>query len=167
VLITEAKLGDELAIPLNFCPLHIIEEAATPTDHLQQAAAAVMIFLVRLEMFVQVVDAVRKDGHLDAGGTGVGLTHAILLDCRSLVESHVTGCACRAICASGHLILGKPLKLSHPEPVRYPGNEWGTLVAGQSHQPQAAPARRTTLARVAGHSTDNYPFDVVERDHHE
>src|SRR5665213_2773231 len=108
VLVTEAKLGDELAIPLNFCPLHVIEEAATPTDHLQQAAAAVMIFLVRLEMFVQVVDTIREDGHLDARRTGVGLILAVLLDCRSLVESHVTGCACRASCASGHLILGKP-----------------------------------------------------------
>jgi hypothetical protein len=66
VLVTEPELCDELSIALYFCPLHVIEEPATPANHLQQPAAAVMILLVRLEVLVEVVDPVREDGYLDA-----------------------------------------------------------------------------------------------------
>jgi hypothetical protein len=66
VLVTEPELGDELAIPLNFCPLHVIEKPAAPANHLQQPTTAVVILFVGLEVLVQLVDPVGQNGHLDA-----------------------------------------------------------------------------------------------------
>src|SRR5690348_16070358 len=96
-LVTEPELGDELAIALDVRPLHVVEQPAAPTDHLEQATTRVVVLAMGLEVVVEVVDAVRQHRHLHARRAGVGFGGAVLLDRRGLVESHVTGCSCRAI----------------------------------------------------------------------
>ena len=48
--------------------------------HLEQAAAAVMVLLMRLEMLSQVGDALCQDCDLNLGRTGVALMLSIILD---------------------------------------------------------------------------------------
>ena len=64
-------MGDEFAVALDVVTSDIVEEASAPTDKHQQTTTAVVVFLVGLEMFGEVVDAVRKERNLHLGRTGV------------------------------------------------------------------------------------------------
>src|SRR5712672_848624 len=88
-LVPQSEFLDDRAISVDVRPLHVVEQAATRSDHLQQPAAAVMVLLVRPEVLGEVVDALREEGHLHARRTGVGLVRLVLLERRSVVESHV------------------------------------------------------------------------------
>src|SRR6476659_10663987 len=90
-LVPQSEFLDDLAVAVDVRPLHVVEKTATGADHLQQAAAAVMVLLVRPEMFGEVVDPLREEGHLNARGAGVGLVRLVLLERRCVVESHVSG----------------------------------------------------------------------------
>jgi len=77
---TQAVGGDDRAVPLDVVVLDVIEEVATTADQHQQAAPAVVVLLVLLEVFVEVVDALREKGDLHLGGPGVGLVETVLRD---------------------------------------------------------------------------------------
>ncbi len=89
-LIPESEFLNDLAVSVDFRPLHVIEEAATGTNHLEQAAATVMVLLVRAEMVGEVVDALREEGYLHPGRTGVRFVRPVLLERPCVIESHVS-----------------------------------------------------------------------------
>src|SRR5437016_4873910 len=70
-LLTDAELVDDRAIAIEIGLLEIVEEAAAPADELHQAAAAVVVLRVRLEVLGQVGDAIRKEGDLNLRGSRV------------------------------------------------------------------------------------------------
>ena len=47
-LSADAELGDDCAVTLNIVVFHVIQKAATATDHLHQPTSGVMIMLVSL-----------------------------------------------------------------------------------------------------------------------
>src|SRR3982074_3319150 len=89
-LVPESEFLDDPAVSVDVRPLHVVEQASTRTDHLQQAAPAVMVLLVRPEVIGEVVDALREEGHLHSRRAGIGLMRLVLLERRSVVESHVS-----------------------------------------------------------------------------
>jgi hypothetical protein len=66
--VTETKVLHELPVTFEVGALHVVEKAATLSDHLVQALEAVMILFVGPEMLLlQVFDPFRKDGNLNGG----------------------------------------------------------------------------------------------------
>ena len=53
--------------------LQIIKQTPTLRDHLQQASAGMVVFLVRLEMLGEFVDSLAQQRNLDRGRTRVRL----------------------------------------------------------------------------------------------
>src|SRR5215218_6853428 len=89
VLVPEPQLLDDLAVSVDVRPLHVVEQAATGSDHLQQPSAAVMVLLVRPKVLGEVVDPLREKRDLDSCGSGVRLVCPVLLERRCVVEGHV------------------------------------------------------------------------------
>ena len=79
-LLTDTQLGDQSTIALDVLGHQVVQQLAALTDHLVQAAAAVVVLLVHTQVLGQLVDASGQDGHLDLGRTGVGLVGAVGLD---------------------------------------------------------------------------------------
>ena len=70
-LAAQAEVGDELAVALEIFVLKIAQQAPALSDLHQQAAAAVVVLLVDLQMLGQLVDRRGEDGDLNVGRTGV------------------------------------------------------------------------------------------------
>jgi len=91
-LFTEAELADHGPVAgVTFAP-EIIQEAAPLSDQHQQAAAAVVVFLVNLEVFLKVVDALGEESDLNFWRASVAGAPRELLDgCLLTIieESHV------------------------------------------------------------------------------
>jgi hypothetical protein len=64
-LLTYIQLLDQCAVFRNIFLGQIIEQTAAFADHLDEAALAVMIFRISLEMGSQRVDLLGQDGDLD------------------------------------------------------------------------------------------------------
>lgn len=60
--------------------LEILEVSSAVGDHLDEAAAGVIVLLVGLQMRRKLVDLARKDGNLHLRRAGVGVVDAALLD---------------------------------------------------------------------------------------
>src|SRR5262249_51971079 len=73
VLSAEAELGDDGPVALDVGGTHVVEHPAPATDQHEQAAPAVVVLLVDLEVFGEVVDALGEEGDLHLGRPGVGL----------------------------------------------------------------------------------------------
>ena len=86
---SEAQVRDELAIPFDVVPLQILEKTTTTPDHLEKAAATVVVFLVSVEVAPKVVDAGREDRHLNRGASTITLVELILLDDVFFDDRHV------------------------------------------------------------------------------
>ena len=57
LLLTDAQLGDDGTIALDVLGHQVVQHLAALTDHLQQAAAAVVVVLVDLQVLGQLLDA--------------------------------------------------------------------------------------------------------------
>ena len=79
-LLSDAQLGDNGAVALDVLGHQIVQHLAALTDHLQQAAAGVVVLLVDLQVLGQLVDAGGQNGDLDLGGAGVSGVSAVGLD---------------------------------------------------------------------------------------
>jgi hypothetical protein len=73
VLAPQPHLGDDRAVPLDVVLPDVVQEAAALADQHQQAAPAVVVLLVLLQMLVEVVDPLGEDRDLDLGRAGVGV----------------------------------------------------------------------------------------------
>ena len=83
-LLTDAQLGNDGTIPLDVLLGQIVQHLAALTDHLQQAAAAVVVVDVDLQVLGQLLDAGGEDGDLDLGGASIGSVGAVCLNDGSL-----------------------------------------------------------------------------------
>ena len=80
----DAELLDDALVPLLVLALHVVEELAALAHHLQEAAARVVVFLVRLEVLGQIVDPLREDRDLHLRRAGIVGLGGIVLDERAL-----------------------------------------------------------------------------------
>ena len=84
----ESEIGDELSIPLDVGPLQVLEKTTASPDHLEKAAAAVMVFPVCVEVGPKVVDAGREERDLDWGAATIVLVELVLLDDFVFLDRH-------------------------------------------------------------------------------
>src|SRR5258708_2402357 len=87
-LIPQPEVLDDLTVAVDVRPLHVVQQTAAVPDHLQQPAAAMMVFLVSPEVLGEVVDPLGEQGDLDSRGAGVRLVLLVLLERRGVVKSH-------------------------------------------------------------------------------
>src|SRR5712675_976908 len=74
----QAQTFDQRFVALRVRRLDIVEQLSTRLDHLDEAAARMVVLAMRLEVFGQVVDALRKDSDLDFGRSCVAVLGRIL-----------------------------------------------------------------------------------------
>ena len=79
-LLAELELLDERAIALEVARLQVVEQATTLTDHLEQAAPAVVVLLVGLEVLGERRDALGEERDLHLGGASVAFVLGVLGD---------------------------------------------------------------------------------------
>ena len=92
MLVPESEVCDELAITFDIGPLQVLEKTPTAPDHLQKAAAAVVVFPVCVEVAPKVVDAGREDRDLDRSAPTIGVVELVLLDDVFFDDRHAVAC---------------------------------------------------------------------------
>ena len=70
-LAAQTQALDQLLVTFGLGPPHVVQKAAPLAHELEQTAPRMMILLVGLEVFREPVDALREQGHLHIGRTGV------------------------------------------------------------------------------------------------
>jgi hypothetical protein len=88
-LMAKSELSDESTVTLDIGPLQILEKPTTTADHLEKAAATVVVFRVGVEVCPQVVDASREDRDLNGGAPTIGFVELVLLDDFLSIDRHV------------------------------------------------------------------------------
>ena len=78
-LLTDAQSRDDGTVSLDIYLGQVVEQRAALTDHLEEAAAGVMVLLVDLEVLGEVVDSPGEKSDLYLGRAGVTLMSRILL----------------------------------------------------------------------------------------
>ena len=84
ILLTNTESRDDGTVSLDIYLDEVVEQRAALTDHLEEAAAGVVILLVDLEVLGEVVDALSQQRDLYLGRTCVTLVSSILLHDSSL-----------------------------------------------------------------------------------
>jgi hypothetical protein len=79
-LFFQAKRLDNGSVAINVFEFDIVQEPAAPADEHQQSATGVMIFLVSLQMFRQVFNAIGEQADLDLRGSRIGFMHLEFCD---------------------------------------------------------------------------------------
>lgn len=79
-LLAKTETLDEGLVPIAVSAREVGEQTVTATNHEQQAAAAVMILGVCLEVVLQRGDSLAEDGHLDFRRSGVSSVGAVDAD---------------------------------------------------------------------------------------
>ena len=124
-LFSQTEFGNDRAVTLDVHILQIVEQISSVADHLLQTAAAVIVLLVRFEVFGQVVDAGSEDRDLDLGGSRITFVNGVLLDeCLLFVFEH------------GFLHLSKnifSMRLTPPKVGEDPENPVRSVQPGQRH----------------------------------
>ena len=73
MLLPDAEPSDYFPVAGDVFLLEIIQKPPALADHFQQAAAGVVVFLVGLEVLLQVLDPLAQQGDLNLRGAGVRL----------------------------------------------------------------------------------------------
>ena len=79
-LLAQVQLLDDGTVACDIGLLKVTEKVTSVTNHLQHAAAAVMVLVVSLEVLGESVDAMGKNRNLNLRGTGVTLVGRVLLN---------------------------------------------------------------------------------------
>ena len=79
-LLAQAELGDERRVAVSVLLFQVRQQALARVDHLQQAAAAVVVFGVGLEVRREFIDARGEQRDLNFGAAGVGRAAGVGLD---------------------------------------------------------------------------------------
>jgi len=79
-LLAQAVAGDCLAVSLDIRLLQVGKKASALTDHLQQAAAGMVILAVAAEVIGEFQDSLGQNSDLDFRRTGIGIMKASGLD---------------------------------------------------------------------------------------
>ena len=72
-LFPDVKSSDDSPVTLDIGGLEIVQKSAPLTDHLEQAAAGMIVLLVLLKMSGEVIDALSEESDLNLGRAGVTL----------------------------------------------------------------------------------------------
>ena len=86
---TESQIRDDLTVPLDVHSLHVFQKAPTTAHHLEKAAAAVVILLVRVEVRPEVFYTRCEDRDLDGGAPDVAVVELVLLDNFFSIDRHL------------------------------------------------------------------------------
>jgi len=70
-LLADSKFTDHVSVAFDIVPSQIIEQATPLAYDLQQPPAGAVVFLMCLEMFCEVRNALAKNGNLDFGRTRI------------------------------------------------------------------------------------------------
>src|SRR3954452_14595416 len=79
-LAPQAEFRDQRPVALQVVALEVAKDAAALADHLEQAAAGVMVLAVGAQVLGELVDALGEQRDLDLGGAGVLARPAVLAD---------------------------------------------------------------------------------------
>ena len=81
-------LLEDRAVPLHILPLEVLEQSPTAAHHLEEAATAVMIQLVALEVLLEPLDPRGQKGNLHGRAPTITLVELVLLDDGILFDRH-------------------------------------------------------------------------------
>ena len=76
-LTTDAQTYNQVLVPLRVTAFQVFQKAAAPRDHRQQSPAGMMIFAVRLEMILELQNALTQDCYLYFWRAGVCFVNAV------------------------------------------------------------------------------------------
>ena len=76
-LLADAEFGDDGLIALGIVFFEVVEQATTPADQHEKAAARAVIFLVRLEVSRQLTNALAEQRDLYFRAAGIRIMRAI------------------------------------------------------------------------------------------
>ena len=79
-LLTDTQLSDQSTIAFDVLLCQIVQQLTALTDHLQQAAAAVVVVLMHLQVLGQLLDASGQDRDLDFRRASVVFVGLVCLD---------------------------------------------------------------------------------------
>jgi hypothetical protein len=79
-LTPNAQALNQVLVSLRVTAFQVFQKAAPPRDHRQQPSAGMMIFAVRLEMILELQNALTQDRYLNFWRTGVRLVNAVRRD---------------------------------------------------------------------------------------
>ena len=79
-LFAQAEVGDQRGVAVGVLVLQVGQQALALVDHAHQAAAAVVVLQVLLEVRHEFIDARGEQRHLNFGGAGVGSATGVGLD---------------------------------------------------------------------------------------
>jgi hypothetical protein len=79
-LAAQAQYFDQGAVPFHIFVLQVCQQLTTLTDHLEQTATGMVVFLVLPQVGRQVVDVLSQDSNLDFRGTRVHSVRLMLFD---------------------------------------------------------------------------------------
>ena len=71
---------NQVLVSIRVTALQVFQHAAAPRDHRQQSPAGMMIFAVRLEMILELQNALTQDRDLNFWRTGVRLVNTVCCD---------------------------------------------------------------------------------------
>jgi hypothetical protein len=79
-LLADSDLLDNRFVALGVVGFEVVEQAATPADHHEKAAARAVVFLVQFEVFRQLANPLAEQRDLDFRTAGIGSMRSVLSD---------------------------------------------------------------------------------------
>jgi hypothetical protein len=79
-LLADPDLLDDRFVALGVVGFEVVEQAATPTDHHEKAAARAVVLLVQFEVFRQLANPLAEQRDLDFRAAGIGSMRSVLSD---------------------------------------------------------------------------------------
>ena len=76
-LTTDAQALDQVLVSFRVTALQVFQQAPAACDHRQQSPAGMMIFAVRLEMILELQNALTQDRDLNFWRTGIRLVNSV------------------------------------------------------------------------------------------
>jgi hypothetical protein len=79
-LLPDSDLLDDRFVALGVMGFEVVEQAATPADHHEKAAARTVVFLMQFEVFRQLANPLAEQRDLDFRTAGIGSMRSVLSD---------------------------------------------------------------------------------------
>jgi hypothetical protein len=75
-LTADAQAYNQVLVSFRVTAFQVFQKAAAPRNHRQQPSAGMMVFAVRLEMILELQNALTQDGYLHLWRTGICFVNA-------------------------------------------------------------------------------------------
>jgi hypothetical protein len=76
-LTADAQALNQVLVSFRVTAFQVFQKAAAPRDHRQQSPAGMMVFAVRLEMILELQNALTQDCYLYLWRTGIRLVNSV------------------------------------------------------------------------------------------